>query len=143
MLDNLGMVGEFLKTMNSLIVFDHDPYAPPIEKSQTVDDTTFKFYLTQTQRFVVGFVEGCSEQYAFNAETEVSSVCTSKLTNAIQIIFGLYDYKEIWLPANILKINSDWAQVEQDWNSAYAYCNFNQFYEGFARTLLGDQLSNE
>lgn len=51
--------GQFMNTMNSLIIFDNDPTRPE-PKSQTTESTTFDSFLTNLELFILGLVIGSS-----------------------------------------------------------------------------------
>lgn len=125
-------LSSFLHQMNSLIYYDHDPMRPVPKKST---GSAYDDFLTNSKLFILGLVTGCSGQYSESDAEATSSVCIEAMTATIEGVYDLEQYKEVWLPKNIIAIQGEMALISQQWNTAYAYCNFNQFFLGFAKSL--------
>merc|ERR1712167_563785 len=78
--------------------------------------------LIDIQRYLFGFL---------NATQTLSSnkVCVNAAYGLIDQSFRLINYRFYWLPEYTMKFNLALPKVTDFYNTAFAYCNFNQLFD--------------
>lgn len=59
------------------------------------------------------------------------------MTESITQTFALKEFKEFWSPANLMGIYTGYVLVQEQYNKAYTYCDFNAYFTGFAAVVVG------
>ena len=98
-----------------------------IKQRVMVDDISAKAMnldevLIDIQRYLFGFL---------NATQSLSSnqICVNAAYGLIDQGFRLIDYRFVWLPEYTMKYNLALQKVTDFYNTAFAYCNFNQLID--------------
>ena len=90
--------------------------------------------ITNMQRILYGFLNGTTS-------IRSDPICTNALYSCIDNTFKLVDYRFFWLPEYMAKLQMAWTKVQDDVNTAYAYCNFNQLIYSITQLFLSDSSS--
>ena len=88
--------------------------------------------IANIQRLAYGFVNGTSV-------ISSSNICADAIIASIDQTFKLIDYRFVFLPDYTIKFNNAKKSLDDFSNTAYVYCNFNQFIA--AITGLADPAS--
>ena len=88
--------------------------------------------IANIQRLAYGFVNGTSV-------ISSSNICADAIIASIDQTFKLIDYRFVFLPDYTIKFNNAKKSLDDFSNTAYVYCNFNQFVA--AITGLADPAS--
>ena len=77
------------------------------------------------QRFTFGFINGTNT-------IKTNRVCAAALLSTVDQAFNVVDVRFVWIPEYTIKFQTAQSKLTDYANTAYAYCNFGQFFNNIS-----------